>query len=517
MTGLVTLVMLAAACGSTAQPSGTDQVAGGSFETDQLGSADGLGGGSLPSDGLGPEGPVGVDGTSSSTAGDGSTGFGADTSSGTSGGSGAGPTTAGGSAAGGRPGSAAVQVGPGVSATEILVGRTRITNSEAANRAFGNELSAAPTDQYDKAMVDYINSRGGAAGRKLKLNYYTIDGTGNKSQDTLEQEMCAQWTQDNRVYAVLTGSSDNLRNCLAKKGVPQVFENVFSNSDSQTFATFRSYYEINAISLSSLGAVLPDQLAAGGYFAPGAKLGLLTFDSNQHQRAVAQQLKPALAKRGLKFEQEAYVKTPRTAQDQADALGSLPGFVLAFKQAGVDRIIIFGDSGAALLVYFSKNAASQGYHPAYGLTSASGPQVVIDQGLMDPEELKGAVAAGWNPVGDVGSRPYTKYGAGYKLCESIMAKAGIAFDGNDNNKVVGLKTCDAFFFLTAAVNRGAPDVTLNSFVAGAESLGKSYKSALSYGSSIRAKQRDGVSVLATTVFEEGCTCFKYRGDLRHVR
>lgn len=432
-----------------------------------------------------------------------------------------GPVGGAGGATTGSPGSASgggsVQIGPGVSATEILVGRTRILNAAAANAAFGNSLESAPTDRYDKAMIDYVNSHGGAAGRKIKVDYYTIDASANKSQDQIEQEECARWTQDKRVFAVLAGSSDNLRNCLAKRGIPQVFENVYSNSDNATFATFRSYYEINAISLSHLGDELPRQLAAGGYFASGAKVGLLTFDSNQHQRAVKQNLEPAMQRLGLSFAEKAYVKTPRTASEQSDALASLPGFVLQFKQAGVDHLVVFGDQGAALLVYFSKNAASQGYHPKYGMTSSSGPQVVIDQGLMDPAELKGAVAAGWNPIGDVGSRPYTRYGGGYELCESIMAKAGIPFDGNDNNKVVGTKTCDAFFFLVAGVERGAPSVTRDSFLTGAESLGDTFRSALTHRTSISASARDGVASLSTVAFDEGCTCFRYRGGLRRIR
>ncbi|MFN2523748.1 MAG: ABC transporter substrate-binding protein, partial [Mycobacteriales bacterium] len=427
-----------------------------------------------------------------------------------------GSTSGGTSSTSGTAGSPA-QVGPGVSTTEILVGRTRGTNSEAANKAFGNSVSPAPEDQYDKAMVDYINSHGGVAGRKIKLNYYTVDYTANKSAEQIQSEQCAQWTQDNKVFAVLTGSQDQLRGCLAKKGVPQVYENVFSNSDGQTFDTFRSYYEINGISLSNLGTALPAQLAQGGYFKRGAKYGLLAFDGNPVQRAVSKQLEPALASFGVKLDQKAYVKTPQTASEQGDSIASLPGFVLAMKNAGVDHIIIFGDGGGALLAYFSRNAASQGYHPAYGVTSASAPQALIDTGNVDPDELKGAVTGGWNPSGDVGIRPYTKYGAGYQLCASIMAEAGVPFNGSSNNTVVGSKTCDAFFFFAAAVNRGAPDVTRDSFLRGAESLGTSYVSALTYSASIAAATRDGVSTLATSVYDGSCTCFTYKGDLRRIR
>ena len=60
----------------------------------------------------------------------------------------------------------------------------------------------------------------------------------------------------------------------------------------------------------------------------------------------------------------------------------------------------------------TKNAASQDYHAKYGPTSASGPQVAIDQ------------------------------------------RAGVPFTTNTNNTVVALKTCDGFFFLAAAIIRG---------------------------------------------------------------
>jgi ABC-type branched-subunit amino acid transport system substrate-binding protein len=524
VTGFALLTFVAAACGSTVQTTSSGQVAVPTTEIDGLGTqavGDDLGSGADMDAGTGG---LGASEGSGDPAGGGTGGAagGADgaldpdaggmgNASGTNGGAVTGSSNAGGASNRGA------EVGPGVTSTQILVGRVRLENAGERNQSLGLGVASAPADKYDAAMVDHINKNGGAAGRKLKLSYYTQDANGGKSTAQLEQEQCAQWTQDTRVFAVLAGGTDNLRSCLGKAGVPMVYENVFSHEDKKTFDTFRTYYAINTIDLSTLGDTLPDQLAAGGYFPKGARIGLLTFDAPQYKRAVEQHLRPAMARRGLKFEEESYVHFPRSTDDQGNSIAQLPGFVLQQKAARVDHLIIFSDIGGGLFIFFSKAAASQDYHPAYGLTSASVPQIAVETGTVDPAEAKGAVAVGWAPIADVGSQPYTRYGPGYQTCASIMKAAGVPLTENDNNTGVALKTCDAFFFLKAAIDRGAPSVTLQSFVRGAESLGDSYKTALSYGSSISANHRSGVSVLATTAFDESCTCFKYHGQLRRLR
>jgi ABC-type branched-subunit amino acid transport system substrate-binding protein len=517
------LIMLTAACGSTVQVNGSSA----QQPVDALVTADGTLIPGASGDGLtAPDGTLAADGDSSSSTDAGGV-AGAPDTSGTSGGSGGSGSPAGGTenASGGADGADGSgtagsaprggQVGPGVTAGEVLIGRSRLKNAEGANAAMGFAVPKSPTNEIDAAMVQHINSNGGVAGRKIKLNYYTRDAQGNKTQTAVEQEMCEQWTQDNRVFAVLAGEEDILRGCLAKAGVSHIYENVFSSSDNKTFSTFRTYYEINAINLSHLGDAMPDQLAAGGYFSPGAKVGVVTFDDPQYQRAVSQHLKPALAKRGIALAREAYVHTPQSTEDQSRSASQFPSIVLQFKTEGIDHVIILGDSGGGLNIFMTKAAESQDYRPKYGLTSASGPQIAVDSGLVDPNQMKGAVAAGWNAIGDVGIRDFTRYGPGYKKCMSIMEKARVPI-ANTNDRVVALKTCDGFFFLAAAINKGAPNVTLQSFVAGAESLG-AFPSALSYGTKVTASTRDGVAVLATNPFEEACKCFKYKGDLRRLR
>lgn len=501
----VTALALTAGCGSTVPGATGDASAGyGLGQSSATGAAGGQG--------LDRPAAHGSAGSSVETAGARSAGRAAGPSGGTGAGIGGPPTRSGAAAAG-----AGARTGPGVTATEILVGRVRLENTEERNAALGLAVASAPTEKYDAAMVDHINRRGGIAGRKLRLSYYTQDANGGKSTTRLEQEACAQWTQDQRVFAVLHGGTDNLRGCLDRAGVPMVYENVFSHEDQKTFDSFRTYYALNTIDLSTLGDALPDQLAAGGYFPKGARIGLLTFDAPQYERAVEKHLKPAMARRGLAFAEESYVHFPTSTEDQSNSIAQLPGYVLQQKAAGVDHLVIFSDIGGGLFIFFSKAAAAQDFHPAYGLTSASVPQIAVESGTVDPAEARGAVAAGWAPIADVGSQPYTRYGPGYATCAAILKQAGVPLTENDNNAGVALKTCDAFLFLAAAVERGAPDVTLQSFLRGAESPGSAYRTALSYGSSISADRRSGVSVLATTAFEPGCSCFRYRGGLRRLR
>ena len=493
------LTLVSVACGSTVQqrgPSTEVGVGAGGGGADELGQQGGGTGVAGPDGGVaGPAGgPV----------------------SGSTGGGRQGGRAGGGAAAGSQPGTRSAAAA-GVTATEITVGRIRTENADAYAATFGFALPQVDTARMDKIMVDEINGRGGVAGRKIKINYVVYDPN-NEGSGNAEQRACSAWTEDAKVYAALQGSTDTLKQCLHSRGVPQVYENVFSDADSATFAQFPAYFEINALDLTRAGRVQARGHVEQRFFEPAGDqmagcvkpvcVGLLTWDANANHRAVDEQLVPTLKRAGVTIDRAAYVQRPITPQDTAAALSQLPGIVFQMKSAGVNRLIIFADIAANLAAYFSRAAASQDYHPRYGLASGSGPQTLIDSGLVDPRDFRGSVVVGWNPTGDIGDRPYTGHGPNYEKCMDLMQK-GKADLSSTNARVIALRTCDGFWFFEAAASRALPDVGANAFRAAAEGLGSSFPSALAYGVSFGPTRHSGVAAVRYAAFDDSCTCFMY--------
>ncbi|MGH9187939.1 MAG: hypothetical protein ACRD0U_19360 [Acidimicrobiales bacterium] len=187
----------------------------------------------------------------------------------------------------------------------------RARNAAAANAALGIILPEVNTDLLDQILVDHVNATGGIGGRRLRLVYYTYEANEFRSQDELAQEACTLWTQDEPVFAVLAGGlagTDNLKACLARAGVPHVFENPYSFADDRVFDQFPTYFETGALELGRQGRALAEGLVEEGFFAPAGDqqapcprpvcTGLITFDTEPIHRAVENELRPALEAAG---------------------------------------------------------------------------------------------------------------------------------------------------------------------------------------------------------------------------
>jgi hypothetical protein len=145
----------------------------------------------------------------------------------TSGGTTSGGTTSGGGSLptghGGGGHVAAPESVPGVTATTIYLGSYYNKNSGAGNSALGVQgLDEGDARKPQNVMIDWVNSHGGVAGRKLVPIYYGYDasGTGPPS-DQQQQAACAKYTQDNEVFAFLAGGQGSggvLDECAKKAG-----------------------------------------------------------------------------------------------------------------------------------------------------------------------------------------------------------------------------------------------------------------------------------------------------------
>ena len=119
-------------------------------------------------------------------------------------------------------------------------------------------------------MIDWVNSHGGVAGRKLSPIYYGFDasGTGPPS-DQQDQAACAKYTQDNKVFAMIVQGSI-FDECAKREGAVDL------NQDG-TPSIYKKYpdrIDIESLNMVRAWKVTVDGAAQLGYFNAGAKIGV---------------------------------------------------------------------------------------------------------------------------------------------------------------------------------------------------------------------------------------------------
>ncbi len=115
--------------------------------------------------------------------------------------------------------------------------------------------------QYE-LLVEDINKRGGIAGRRVELVFHRVDGASNDSTDVTSEAICATFTEDDPVYAVIVAGDENLKRCVRKAGAVQVGNNL-SNEDDKLLRSVPSYASPAGISLTRVakGTARPAQPA----------------------------------------------------------------------------------------------------------------------------------------------------------------------------------------------------------------------------------------------------------------
>jgi ABC-type branched-subunit amino acid transport system substrate-binding protein len=388
----------------------------------------------------------------------------------------------------------------------IEVGFQVAINTQAAFAATGATSDPADEEHMVKALVAWVNATGGINGRKLVAVIHPTDPTSG-SFASQAAAACADFTQDHHVVAIAStpvNSTDDLLRCAAKAGVPEIDQSLWSFDDEY----YRQYpgllYQPGRASSTRWPQATVDGLDAAGYFANGAKVGILSFDAPVYTRVVTR-LRAEMKRRGHAFTTEVSVATPPSVSDFGAMSAAIGNAILKFRQDGVDHVMFA--ASAELPFFFMAQAESQQYRPRYGLSSNDGPDTQINIGAPDAQ-LRGALAVGWLTATDVGDDQPGNKSATVKLCESIMAKYGAQASGfySDSH-------CDSMFFLRRVLERAA-GTSVRAMQAAAASLGTTYLSPLTMATSFRRGFGDGASRWRLAAYSSDCTCFRYSGPER---
>jgi ABC-type branched-subunit amino acid transport system substrate-binding protein len=469
-TGLVALVS-ATVCGCGSTVSGAGQSSSGLSGPQTTSSA---------ANGLAAPGSVGSGGSSSAGS-TGSTGAGAQSTVG------AGPgtsTTTSGRGASTIADHAPIEVGIGVDG-----------NNGPFAAAFGVSNSQPSEQAVAAAVVAYLNRQGGLAGHPIHPVYAVFDNTSNDwvSQD---QAMCAKFTQDHRVTAVVRTDDifGPLDACLAKAGTPLVlWESVFRPRAWWDAAPGLRFTPDEATGARTYAA-LADRMVATGRWKPSTRIGLVRYDRADQAQVQSQGVEPALAAHGLKLTDSEAVHTPESFQDIGTTSSDLAGAVLRMRQKGITSVVFMGGDVAYL---FAQEATSQRYYPAYALTSFDFPN------LLPASALGGAFGIGWDPSDDLTTQTATT--PGMKRCQQAVAGIGVTWSATGADR--SYTTCDQLFFLKSAYD-AAGSVGPGALAEGARRVGPGMAPSLTFRVD-SSRHPDGLAAYRDLSFVASCSCLRY--------
>lgn len=398
--------------------------------------------------------------------------------------------------------SPADRVGPGVTDSEIAIGINLIAGGQAMGNVLGAALNFGDTRAQAMAVVNFLNSSGGIAGRRVKPVFYTFDiARVGLADGQSEQEACSAWTEDNKTFAVLNVAlaRQSLLACLAGRGVPGI--HVGMPIDESTLAQFRDFWYSgfggSGLTLDRLAEMQVKVFAARGFFQPGAVVGIQYFDDPAYRRVVDQTMVPLLKANGVQ----------RIVLQGAPRGGSeATSYVVRFRREGVTNVLFLGEA-AAYPMFFMRAADTQGYFPRYGLNTDQAPAANL-QVAAPPRQLRNAIGMGWTPIVDVDqARDPGPVNENNALCLELMRKAGQDMSSRQP-QITALSYCHGLFLLKAAM-AAAPEVTYLGLSVGVAALGTSFASPGVFGTRFSTTQHDGVDAYRDFAFRDECTCFVY--------
>lgn len=361
--------------------------------------------------------------------------------------------------------------GPGVTADTLTIGVLTLGGANSAGSGGFVVLPQGDTKAAAEAVAAAINADGGIAGRQVKVVVREFDSS--TSSPTTETAACKSFTQDDKVFAVLTLGQRTVasRSCYAKASTLDIDISQAAQPESTYSSLAPFYWTPNAVALEVATRAMIGSLQGAGWFE-GAKVGVLVEKDPSFEGVYRDTVTPAFTAMGVTpVEQTIDQSTAENAFGTAGAAAS------AFEAAGVDRVLFLGRPDN--VGYFTSFTTQQAYYPKLAIGSFETPQfVALNPSVYDPTSLAGAEGIGFFPdVDGAADDPFPRPGA-EQACLDMLAKAGLTYDSRGAAKTA-LRFCDGLGFLKAAGDKVGKDGVLNaaSIAAAAATLGTSWQAA----------------------------------------
>ena len=409
------------------------------------------------------------------------------------------------SAAGGP----ADQPSPGVSADTVNVGYLVVDIGELSKTlGFKNidDGGFAVTSKGIQAVVNYVNSNGGAGGRKI--NPIIKPYTGQLDSPEYAEAQCRAFTQDAEIFAIAMDGQfqNNARPCY-QSARAIMLDQTYVPLDQQEYQTYSPYlWSTSLPRFDSYVMTLLPTLKAAGWFDGAQGVAVIAPDAAVSRRSIDTIVTPYLQSIGVTKSANFFIDVSNIGTLGATSSAALSGA----KNKGLDRVIALGGERIEAVALSSTEAEE--LTAKYTISSYDNPAFFVDNPETIVEKSRiGMVGLGFSPSSDNRSDSSTlpfpdPARPNEGLCKQIVDAAGAnPPEGNRENYRVILQFCDATLLLKAALDKAPKSVTPNAFKDAMWSLGTSYSSAVAYGSSWTQGQYAGATVLRQTTWDDTCT------------
>lgn len=401
-------------------------------------------------------------------------------------------------------------MGPGVTRRTITLADAYPKDLNEIFSSIGYEDGSAMTPREwgvaTRAVADAINASGGILGRRLRwlVRYYNVSDYSTFEEQ--ERSHCTYFTEEREVFAMRIGSEESTA-CIERRGGISLL-GAFSSFDRQMYAQYPHAVAPGGISLDRHAALLVNGLYAQGFFESEDRIGLVTWGgAARFDRVVDRVLEPALESHGLTLTAQARIPELQGVSDIPRAQADVRREALRFKNLDIEKVI-FLDNGEPS-THFIKAAEEQGYRPRFGFASLSGGAYERPANL-----LEGSMSVGWLPTQDLDvARGLRISPPATHRCRELLEAAGLEVYDTYWSAQQANTLCDHALFLKAAIEAGGPAITADSFIAGVESLGRSFESANVFATRFAPGRHDGVAAFRYVRWFGDCDCFRYTSPL----
>lgn len=416
---------------------------------------------------------------------------------------------------------------PPITDTTIKVGFTYVEDPGTANAAAGfGGIGQIDQKRGWEAMIREVN-RNPPFGRKIAPVWFsqTTDEITSKGQERVEQEACAHFTQDNKVFMVWDGflvGQETFQACATKAKVPEIGGGG-GLSYSQTYRDYPYVVDPFSAALDRMAAFQVDQLHAHGFFskfkdnalpytpqkpADGKpRIGLIRYDQPSY-KAGAKTMKARLAAHGLslcagcEFEVSYSSDNPQEQLDDATEVNSA---IQSCKSKGCTHMLFLGSTaGVRITLFFVDGAEKQQYRPRLGLNPLDAPTAVRDfLGASSYPQFRQSIL-----ITD-GPNEFDVKTPAFKRCKKIFEEAGETFSGDEAANKEGQIPfwCDTTWYFQAAMQATGRTLSLESWLNGVATHAP-VESASNYLMQTKADRHDGSGAIRVGEWFDDCSCFK---------
>ena len=362
-----------------------------------------------------------------------------------------------------------------------------------------------------QALVNDVNQRGGLLGHKI-VPVWGVEDTASSDFSTMMQSICAAFTQDHHVIAVLgagVGYEDILSQCLAKAGVV-AFDATRSTGvpDDQDLSTHPGYVVSSEPSANVYSLVAITSTVSDGWVTPRTKLGVLNFTCPEGNRVWANTVEPYLASHGLTVAVHSTISCPAGASDLGSAAQAVQSAELKMHASGVDTVVITDIP----LVVFAEDAESQHWYPHY-VASEGG---AMYQAYLTADQLKNIHSAGWEPTYDLDAQHQSTLTPSQHECLDALTRGG--FNGAVASEYTAyFSLCGGLDLYERAI-AGAKSLSSPLVLRATDALSDTFVSPMLLGGrTLLAQGRHAAAVqYRSIVYDTTCSCFTYQGPVRQL-